>query len=136
MDKLRVKTCVLVEVNDAGETISVNVADMEYRTRLNRVLQSFDKISDMLGDAEFLKKSEDERTAHMVEEMRKVTAQIDDVFGKDCCKKVFGDVVPYPDYVAEFFKEIRKVLQKYDAERKKELANRYHANRQGADSHV
>lgn len=136
MEKFRLKTYVQVEVNDNGDTIKVYVADMDYKRRFNSVLQEFNEISETLYSDEILKLSDEERTQYMIDKMKNVVRKIDDIFGKDCCRKVFGDIIPSPDYVADFFKEIAKVIQKYDLERKKELAMRYSESRKGAESDV
>lgn len=131
MEKIRVKTYVRVEVNDAGDTIDVYVADMGYRQKFNEILLAFDAISARLESREFKEMGAAEQTQCMMEQMTGIVERIDLLFGNGCCRKVFGDIIPPPDYVADFFCEIEKIFRRYNQERRRELQERYSAGRTG-----
>ena len=57
--------------------------------------------------------------------------QLDNLFGEGCCKKVFGDIVPTPYIMADFFDQMTPILNKYANDRQAKIAEKYNRNRTG-----
>lgn len=57
---------------------------------------------------------------------------IDETFGVGTCLKVFGDITPSLEQMAEFFNSIVPVLAKYSKEKAKANAIKYSASRVGS----
>ena len=67
----------------------------------------------------------------LVTVMQDITAEIDNIFGEDCCEKVFDTTAPSPYAVADFFDQMLPIFDRYTNERQKRIANKYSRERQG-----
>ena len=104
VQKIRVSRGIVIEVNDAGETITLNVEDTMFLDHVTL----------------------------MIERTKGRRARIDDIFGADTCRKVFGDTVPGPYMIADFFDQLMPIAEKYMDERQKEIGKKYNRTRRGA----
>ena len=113
-----------IEVNDAGETITVNLGDTAQISGLLSLIQDFGETakqlagqtSDLDGTTqEQLAKIRDAATRHL-EACSGLKDRVDAVLGPDTCRKVFGDGIPsIPDF-AEFFSQLGALIQQFSAE--------------------
>lgn len=60
---------------------------------------------------------------------RECCVKIDEVFGAECCRKVFGNIIPDSDLIGEFFEKITPILQTMSEERGEKIAIRYDRNK-------
>ena len=68
----------------------------------------------------------------MIERTKELMADIDGMFGAECCRKVFGDIVPSPYIIADFFEKLTPIAEEYMDERQKTISKKYNNNRKGA----
>lgn len=129
-----------IEVNDDGEKICLNFGDQDFPRRFFQMMEEFDAyIESIKGRAEEL----DEREWPNEREQAKARAElnaeihvqlrdrIDDVFGADTCRKVFGPIIPSVDLYAEFLEAITPYFAEYAKEREATLKKKYSATRKG-----
>ena len=57
----------------------------------------------------------------LVTVMQDITAEIDNIFGEDCCEKVFDTTAPSPYAVADFFDQMLPIFDRYTNERQNAL---------------
>lgn len=126
---IRVKSALRISVNESGDEILIPVEDAQFIEDFFNTLDEFTKISNNirsrtvgLEGAELVKP--------VIEELKKVTAEIDRLFGEGCCHKVFGGTVPSPYAVADFFEQLMPIIDAYANERQKRIAAKYAPNRQ------
>ncbi|MCH5271576.1 MAG: hypothetical protein J1E83_12640 [Lachnospiraceae bacterium] len=132
MEKIRVTRGIEVEVNDAGDTIIINVEDTQF---IERFYGLIDKLQGLSTKFEAEKaKGTDERTQakQLLDSTRELMVDIDTLFGENCCRKVFGDIVPGPYLIADFFNQLTPIAQRYSQNRQKEIAGKYNVGRKGA----
>jgi len=143
MNKLRVNTGkVVIEVNDQGETIELNFEDQEFPVKVAKLIENFedkkaeletiyntldlsDDITAGVLDPKVVKFSEISLDAH-----KYFKEKIDNVFGKETCRKVFGDIVPSMEHISSFIEQ----LTPYFDEHKKSVQakfDKYNAGRVG-----
>lgn len=117
MNKIRVKSYTqVIEVNDEGETIVLKVADQSIPYKLNKLIKNIEEkgkelsnLPDDTSNEEIIEKEYDFQLW--------VRASIDDVFGKDTCRKVFGDLVPPFESYLDFLEQIKPFFEDYAKER-------------------
>lgn len=140
VDSIRVDTGVKrIEVNDDGETITLNFADQSFPARYFQMVDEFEAKS-----AEFQKQAQelDEKEMSEYEKQRAIAdfnleiheffkERIDGLFGPETCRKVFGDIVPAMDLYMDFLNQLAPFFQKYGKERQKKLAQKYNLARKG-----
>lgn len=154
MEKIRIDTGVKkIEVNDAGECITVNVADTTFFKRYSDFLTALEgKQTEVDAKAaELARKYPGEQiendsgdinvemVADIVELYKELCdwtiVQLDKLFGAGCCMKVFPGVEsPGLELIADFLDAINPILQKYAEERNEKINLRYNRNRKGARS--
>ena len=121
-----------VEVNDEGECIAINLADAEFPHRFYTLYQNVEKRLKEFEDSKLTMENESETV--QLEYVRKLNQgnaeDIDNLFGTDTCKKVFG-VVPDIYAVIDFFEEILPIIEKATKNRNKTIKNKYSPNRRG-----
>lgn len=122
MDKIRVKSYKkVIEVNDDGETITLYVADQSIPYKLNKLIKNIEKkaqeFSELPDDT-----SEDVILDKEYDAQLWVRTTIDDIFGKDTCRKVFGDQVPPLEAYLDFLEQIKPYFESYAKERSTNLA--------------
>lgn len=130
IEKIRVNSGIKIEVNDDGDTITIPVEDMMFMDGFYGMIDKFTDASTRLSNLQ----TDDtrEQLSAVIEECKMVTQEIDTLFGADCCKKVFGDIVPSPYVVMDFFDKIVPIIGKYANERQDRIAQKYNRNRQGS----
>lgn len=135
MTDIRVNRGIVVNVNDNGDTITIPVEDQQFIDRFYRLIDKLDKISaEMNSDA--VKALETRSQVQKLMELTKdLMEDIDEMFGEGCCRKVFGDMIPSPYLLADFFEQLTPVAEQYMDERQKFIAKKYNRNRKGG-SHV
>lgn len=129
---LRVKTGLVIEVNDNGDTITACVEDVRFIDRFYNLLGKFTEASDELKEVDNLTEREQRRV--VIEKTQEIISEIDGLFGEGCCKKVFGDIVPSPFLLMEFFDQLIPVFNKYSDDRQKKIESRYNKGRKGSKS--
>ena len=121
-----------IEVNDNGETIVVNVEDQNFIDRFYGLIGRLDEITKEM-DSEAVKGLEERmQVRKMIERTKELMTDIDGMFGAECCRKVFGDIVPSPYIIADFFEKLTPIAEEYMDERQKTISKKYNNNRKGA----
>lgn len=150
MESFRIDSGVKrIEVNDAGEYITIDLKNNDYFERFRQFLKWLDrKQEEVTRKAKELEekhpRSGEERgdidaiAAYM--ELQKETCddiskQLDSLFGDGCMRKVFPDVSsPAIDLIWDFLEAVMPYLEKYAKERNESINLRYNRNRKGARS--
>lgn len=141
-DSIRVDTgAKSIEVNDAGETIVLNFADQSFAPRFFAMVDEF---NEKTGEFEAKAKKLDEDNAGLSEfESAKAVAafnleiheffkdRIDNLFGPDTCRKVFGPIVPGMECYTDFIEQLQPFFAKYGKEREAKIRKKYNATRKG-----
>ena len=130
IEKIRVKSGIPIEVNDDGDTITIPVEDMQFMDGFYGMIDKFTDASTRLSNLQ-TDDTREELNA-VIDECRMITQEIDMVFGVDCCKKVFGDIIPSPYVVMDFFDQIVPIIDRYANERQHRISQKYNRNRQGS----
>lgn len=135
MEKIRINNYSRkVEVNDDGEYITLNVADQSIPVKVLSLVNEINKFSDEITTK--LDNVKDDKDAEEANnEIYKFNVfmknKVDDIFGKDTCRKVFGDIVaPFELYI-DFFDAVTPFFTEYADERKKRLS-KYSPDRVGS----
>lgn len=120
MQSLRIKKGIEVEVNDAGEIIVIPVEDAQFSERFYGLLNRFQT-------------AESEITADktLIEVTKEIMEEIDDLLGQDSCRKVFGNIIPSPYLLLDFFDQLLPVFEEYISERRERIAEKYNRGRKG-----
>lgn len=131
IEKIRVNSGIKIEVNDAGDTITIPVEDMQFMDRLYGMIDNVKKSANRLSSV----KNENTRDQlnKIIEECNNITQEIDALFGAGCCKKIFGDVTPTPYVIIDFFNQLGPIIGRYANERQSRIMKKYNVNghRQG-----
>lgn len=134
MDKLRVNTGLKkIEVNDAGEYITVNMADRSFGSKFqsmyDKLMQNIVEIKEEAAELEenisdkFIKEKE--------MELCKITMnEIDTIFGEGSSRKIFGEIVPDVYAISDFFEQLFALLGQYTKERQQAIG-KYSPGRKG-----
>lgn len=148
MDKLRVDSGIKkIEVNDNGEYISIPISDTAFYERLGVLIRNFEhKQKEVEQKAEALAEKHKDKPdddagaiadiAQLYSELcRYICAEIDGLFGAECCRKVFVGVEnPSVELIADFLEQITSLINQYAAERNQKINLMYSRNRKGARS--
>ncbi len=141
-----------IEVNDKGEYISLSINDNtlverfaellhwfeESQARVHTYAEKFEKKygyvtrEDDNGDTEVNTEAVLELCSFQSEISRQACEKIDNIFGPESCKKVFGDIVPNMRAIGEFLEQLAPFLEKIGQERMNRYERRYNANRKGS----
>lgn len=133
MEKLQeIKKGTEVQVNDQGDTIICNFGSQEFYADFTDLVENLEKIKSYVAGEEFKKKSERDQLRIMIDKTHEIMRDIDQVFGEQTCKKVFGDITPNPILITDFFDQIIPIAQKYANGRNKELLEKYSRERNGS----
>lgn len=130
--KLRVKTGLVIEVNDNGDTITIHVEDSRFIENFYVLLDKFTEVSKKIESSE--EKDEREQVQMVIQETQDIMKEIDGLFGEECCRKVFGNIVPSPFVMMDFFDQLIPIFSKYSDDRQKQIASKYNKGRKGARS--
>lgn len=132
MASIRVNGGVVIDVNDAGETITMNVDDQEFVEKFYGLIDKLDKVSNEMGSEKVRAEDEHNQIKLLIDRTKGIMAEIDDMFGNDSCRKIFGDIVPSPYLIADFFEQLKPIAEQHVDERQKKIAKKYDAKRKGA----
>ncbi len=143
-NKIRVgqKEKLVIEVNDAGECIEINVSDKRLTQKLaglvkrlkTVVIEATEKQKQL---AELDPKSAGVDSVISIIEYEAsisqgIIADLDDVFGVGTCRKVFGDgVIPSLDDVQDFLNQLTPFIARAVQERRKAIGAKYAPSRRG-----
>lgn len=128
-NKIRVTTGIVVEVNDNGETITINVEDQLFLDRFYALIEHLEEI--IASASKKTEMSYTEAMQYMKEETGKIMSDIDGLFGAESCRKIFGEIVPSANAIADFFTQLLPIAEKYASDRQKKISERYNRNRKG-----
>lgn len=129
---LRVETGVTIEVNDAGECIVARLDDNSFTDKFYDILDTMEKTSDLLDEANLNGKDEREQLAIVTERIKMVMQDIDNLFGVGACKKVFGDIIPSGYAIADFFDQLLPIFEEYANEKQQKILSKYSNKRKGS----
>lgn len=151
MEKLRIDSGLKrVEVNDKGEFIEFSVTDNGFLRKLAGLLRWFGGQDEGIGELqkyqedifagdggdmnfEALNKALDTRDRIIKE----ACGRIDDVFGAEACRKIFGGIMPDFWAISDFLGQISPLIEKFTRERTAVsggIAQKYSRDRKGARS--
>ncbi len=129
MNKIRVSSGIQIEVNDAGETITINTDDQNFIQKFYGLVEKLEEIKQKVKNENFSGKSEHDRLEFAIEQIRDLMENMDDLFGEDACRKIFGDIVPSPFLIAEFFEQMIPVIKQYTSTRRDMISKKYSRGR-------
>lgn len=129
-----------IGVNDAGDYIELSVNDVTLLDRFSNLVEWFSSKQEELArfDEDFKARhaGDTDNTEAVIEAIHKRTEvfretckQIDEVFGAECCRKVFGDIIPDELPLMDFFDQMTPVMQRMAIERGEKLKTKYSRNR-------
>lgn len=125
MNIIRVSSGIEIEVNDVGETIVIPVEDMNFIDKYNRLIETFERISTEIQEKEGTLTAGEELKL-IISKIKEIMDEINALFmDEQCCKKVFGDIIPSPYVVADFFEQLYPYVEKYTDERHKKIMAKY-----------
>ena len=112
---IRISRGIEINVNEAGDTICIPVDDMNFIDNYNK------EIKEKEGTL-----APKEELRFIIEKTREVMDGINNLFmDEQCCKKVFGNIVPSPYLLADFFEQLCPYIEKYADERQKKIMDKY-----------
>ena len=134
LDSIRVDTGIKkIEVNDEGETISLNFSDQSFPARYFAMIDEFETQQEIFQkEAEMLDQEYEEKQLSDHERFRKVAdfnLKVHEFF-KDRVDGLFGDV-PSMDLYVDFISQLAPYFEKYGKERQKKLMQKYNPKRRG-----
>ena len=135
MNEIRVNSGIIVNVNDNGDTITINVEDQLFIEKFFLAIENFEKIQKEMSAPKWKEKSEREQLSAMIDKTKEIMEEIDDMFGAGACKKVFGDIIPSVYLISEFFEQLIPIASKYADERQKKIAEKYNRKRKGGNKY-
>lgn len=125
---IRIKSSLRISVNDKGDVILIPVEDTQFIEDFFNLLDAFSEASENIkirtADREGV-----EKVKPVAEEMKNMMSELDNLFGEGCCRKVFGNIVPTPYIMADFFDQMIPILNKYTNERQSKIAEKYSRSR-------
>lgn len=135
MNEIRVRSGIVVNVNDDGDTITINVEDQSFIDKLFGFYNRIDSVANEMNTPEMEEKSEREQLDSVIEKTKEIMKDIDGMFGDNACKKVFGDIIPSPYLIADFLDQLVPIANQYMDERQKKIAERYNRKRKGGSKY-
>lgn len=150
MDSLRIDNGTKkINVNDEGECIEFSIVNNDFFRAFFDLLRWFDEqegrkeIKEMEENADKVV-SDDEKEINydaansMLDIRDKISREacekIDNIFGCEASRKIFGSVAPDMYMIADFFEKISPLIEKYQKERSQTINKKYSKNRKGAKS--
>lgn len=131
MEQIRVNRGIEIGVNDKGESIFVDAENTLWVQKFKNLINNLNEVSKELESVDTESMSEDEQLELVIKTMRGLMANIDELFGKGACLKVFGDIVPTPTAVLDFFEQLTPIVEKYSNNRIEKLNAKYSKSRKG-----
>lgn len=132
MNQIRVNSGIVVEVNDNGETITVNAEDQNFIDKFFDLRERLDTLAGKMGSSDVQNQGEREQLRTLIDGTKEIMADIDQLFGENACRKVFGDIIPNPYLIADFFEQLTPIARQYMDERQKKIDAKYNRNRKGS----
>lgn len=130
MEQIRVQRGIEIGVNDNGDSIFLDVENVNFFDRFKGVLSKLEEVSnefDRLSESSEVDAIEFQRT-----KIPDVMAEIDSFIGEGTCEKVFGkDFIPTVYALADFFSQLAPIASKYATERDAKILKEYNPNRRG-----
>lgn len=128
-NKISINTGVTIEVNDNGDTIVARIDDALFIDQFHVFLEKVEAVS---REIEMLNTENDREALRIITEKTKILmGEIDNLFGKDACKKIFGDIIPSGFAIAEFVEQLIPIFNNYTNARQKKISDKYSNNRKG-----
>lgn len=132
MESLRVNTGIKIEVNDNGDFITAYVSDQNFIGQFYEMVEKLNEEAEYMSAENVNRLNTAEQIRMSAEASKRMMHEIDNTFGEDTCKKVFGPgVVPTGYAIAELFEQLIPVFEKYADERQKKIGKKYDRNRKG-----
>lgn len=132
MEQIRVNRGIEIGVNDNGDSIFIDAENMEWVRKYDELIENTTAIADRLDAVDSKNMTDVEQLDVVIEAMREIMAEIDKMFGENTCKKVFGDIVPMPTAVVEFFDLLSPIIEKYATAKRERIEKKYSTNRRGS----
>ena len=132
MEKIRVSRGVTIEVNDNGDTITMNADDQQFVEKFYGLIEKSNDISKELKREDVQKLSDHEQLKVVIVKIKELMKDIDVLFGTDSCKKIFGEIVPHPYLIADFFEQLKPIVKKHVDARQRKIAEKYNNKRKGS----
>lgn len=119
-----------IEVNDAGEYIVLDLYDIGFTGSILGLIKEFEgSAKNLSAHAEAVSRESVDEICELArkseEECGKFAARIDEVFGADACRKIFGERTPGIYELADFFGQIGELIKKYGDERIEKYKEKY-----------
>lgn len=105
------------------------VEDMQFMDGFYGIIDKFTQAAERISGIET--ENTKEQLQLLIKECKNLTQEIDLVFGEECCKKVFGNIVPTPYAMTDFFDQLTPILGRYANERQSKIGQKYNKYRQG-----
>jgi uncharacterized protein YggU (UPF0235/DUF167 family) len=130
MNGIRINTgAKKIQVNDEGDFITLNFGDQSFPVKVFELINNFqeqcEKLQDNLKDLETEGKANIEAFRTLEKTHLYFKEQIDNVFGAETCRKVFGNITPSMEHIADFFHQIEPFFTEYGKERQKTIKTKY-----------
>lgn len=130
MEQIRVQRGIEIGVNDNGDSIFLDVENVNFFDRFKGVLSKLEEVSnefDRLSESSEVDAIEFQRA-----KIPEVMAEIDSFIGENTCEKVFGKgFIPTVYALADFFSQLAPIASKYATERDAKILKEYNPNRRG-----
>lgn len=140
MAGIRVSTSVKkIEVNDNGDYITLNFSDNSFPDRFYGMLENIqNRANDVEAQATELEEKYGSDKAALARNQaalyrrfhEDIMGEVDTLFGRGTCKKVFGDIVPGIELFEDFFTQLVPYFEEYGKDRAAKMS-KYSANRTG-----
>ena len=138
MNNIRIKNNIKkIEVNDDGDYITINFNDRSIPSKFYSLTEKFEEKRTEAEKklADIIKIENENQKARALFDLdleihNWLSKEVDNIFGEDTCKKVFGDIVPNIYLYIEFFEQITPYFADY-VNFQKELTTKYSPNRTG-----
>ena len=121
----------IIEVNDDGDTINLNLGDSEFQKKGTEI---YNALTEKIKIMEAITEETDENLQKIEDIRKSMVKSIDDWIGKDTCKKVVGNSSPSLDLITIFISEIIPFFEEYNDNREKrtqKVMSKYNPNRKG-----
>lgn len=132
MEQIRLSKGTVIEVNDEGETIVMQTDDQQFVEKFYGLTERIDTIQKKLNTDDAKGMSEHEQLKVLIGETKGLMEEIDGLFGSGSCRKVFGDIIPNPYLIADFFEQLKPIVKRHVDARQKKLAEKYNNKRKGS----
>ncbi len=126
--KIRVRSGIPLEVNDKGERITIPVEDVQFMEDFYNIIDKFTEAGERV--AQCRDSDTKEQLKVLIGECKGIMEELDDLFRDELCRKVFGDIVPTPYAMADFFDQITPIVGTYANERQRKISEKYSKSRQ------